>query len=82
MGRVPWTQPTRSRPALLPPTEEVAEGKNAILIGMSQWNSNDLAEQMETMGKLEEHQGEPLLLGAWGVCRSMLPGGRGVGDRG
>ncbi|EPQ03150.1 MAGUK p55 subfamily member 6 [Myotis brandtii] len=36
--------------------EEVAEGKNAILIGMSQWNSNDLVEQMETMGKLEEHQ--------------------------
>uniref|UniRef100_A0A8C2S1P8 DDHD domain-containing protein n=1 Tax=Capra hircus TaxID=9925 RepID=A0A8C2S1P8_CAPHI len=25
---------------------------------MSQWNSNDLVEQMETMGKLEEHQGE------------------------
>ncbi|XP_036307830.1 membrane-associated phosphatidylinositol transfer protein 3 isoform X3 [Pipistrellus kuhlii] len=38
--------------------EEVAEGKNAILIGMSQWNSNDLVEQMETMGKLEEPQGE------------------------
>ncbi|XP_022451208.1 membrane-associated phosphatidylinositol transfer protein 3 isoform X1 [Delphinapterus leucas] len=38
--------------------EEVAEGKNAILIGMSQWNSNDLVEQIETMGKLEEHQGE------------------------
>ncbi|XP_038369095.1 membrane-associated phosphatidylinositol transfer protein 3 isoform X22 [Canis lupus familiaris] len=38
--------------------EEVAEGKNAILIGMSQWNSNDLVEQMETMGKLEEHQGD------------------------
>ncbi|KAM7068004.1 membrane-associated phosphatidylinositol transfer protein 3 isoform 2-T2 [Molossus nigricans] len=38
--------------------EEVAEGKNAILIGMSQWNSNDLVEQIETMGRLEEHQGE------------------------
>ncbi|XP_057570413.1 membrane-associated phosphatidylinositol transfer protein 3 isoform X1 [Hippopotamus amphibius kiboko] len=38
--------------------EEVAEGKNAILIGMSQWNSNDLVEQIETMGKLEEQQGE------------------------
>ncbi|XP_060060180.1 membrane-associated phosphatidylinositol transfer protein 3 isoform X2 [Erinaceus europaeus] len=36
--------------------EEMADGKNAILIGMSQWNSNDLVEQMETMGKLEEHQ--------------------------
>nr|XP_045014712.1 membrane-associated phosphatidylinositol transfer protein 3 isoform X1 [Jaculus jaculus] len=38
--------------------EEVAEGKNAILIGMSQWNSNDLVEQIETMGKLDEHQGD------------------------
>ncbi|XP_030656272.1 membrane-associated phosphatidylinositol transfer protein 3 isoform X3 [Nomascus leucogenys] len=38
--------------------EEMAEGKNAILIGMSQWNSNDLVEQIETMGKLDEHQGE------------------------
>ncbi|XP_073903225.1 membrane-associated phosphatidylinositol transfer protein 3 isoform X1 [Castor canadensis] len=38
--------------------EEVAEGKNAILIGMSQWNSNDLVEQMETIGKLDEHQGD------------------------
>uniref|UniRef100_A0A8D2CYN7 Membrane-associated phosphatidylinositol transfer protein 3 n=1 Tax=Sciurus vulgaris TaxID=55149 RepID=A0A8D2CYN7_SCIVU len=38
--------------------EEMTEGKNAILIGMSQWNSNDLVEQMETMGKLDEHQGE------------------------
>uniref|UniRef100_A0A452RAL2 PITPNM family member 3 n=1 Tax=Ursus americanus TaxID=9643 RepID=A0A452RAL2_URSAM len=25
---------------------------------MSQWNSNDLAEQMETMGKLEGHEGD------------------------
>lgn len=54
-----------SRPSLLLSTEEVPEGKNAILIGMSQWNSNDLVEQMETMGKLEEHQGEILLL--WGL---------------
>nr|XP_023411909.1 membrane-associated phosphatidylinositol transfer protein 3 [Loxodonta africana] len=38
--------------------EDMTEGKNAILIGMSQWNSNDLVEQIETMGKLEEHQGE------------------------
>lgn len=52
-----------SRPSLLPPTEEVAEGKSALLIGMSQWNSNDLAEQMETMGKLDERPGEALLLG-------------------
>lgn len=49
-------------PIFAPSTEEVADGKNAILIGMSQWNSNDLVEQMETMGKLEEHQGEILLL--------------------
>jgi len=33
------------------------EGKSAILIGMSQWNSNDLVEQIETIGKLEENQG-------------------------
>uniref|UniRef100_A0A8D0L2B2 PITPNM family member 3 n=1 Tax=Sphenodon punctatus TaxID=8508 RepID=A0A8D0L2B2_SPHPU len=38
--------------------EEVVEGKNAILIGMSQWNSNDLVEQIETIGKLEENQGD------------------------
>ncbi|XP_025023656.1 membrane-associated phosphatidylinositol transfer protein 3 isoform X2 [Python bivittatus] len=37
--------------------EEVAEGKNAILLGMSQWNSNDLVEQIETIGKLDENQG-------------------------
>uniref|UniRef100_A0ACB8EDB8 Membrane-associated phosphatidylinositol transfer protein 3 n=1 Tax=Sphaerodactylus townsendi TaxID=933632 RepID=A0ACB8EDB8_9SAUR len=36
--------------------EEVAEGKNAILLEMSQWNSNDLVEQIETIGKLEESQ--------------------------
>ncbi|KFV51747.1 Membrane-associated phosphatidylinositol transfer protein 3, partial [Gavia stellata] len=43
---------------LFPPTEEMVEGKSAILIGMSQWNSNDLVEQIETIGKLEENQGE------------------------
>lgn len=42
---------------LFPLTEEMVEGKNAILIGMSQWNSNDLVEQIETIGKLEENQG-------------------------
>ena len=47
----------------------MAEGKNAILIGMSQWNSNDLVEQIETMGKLEEHQGEiPLRSGCIPIC--------------
>ncbi|OBS69156.1 hypothetical protein A6R68_02265 [Neotoma lepida] len=49
-------------------SEEVAEGKNAILIGMSQWSSNDLVEQMETMGKLDEHQGE----GATACTSSIL----------
>ncbi|XP_048221996.1 LOW QUALITY PROTEIN: membrane-associated phosphatidylinositol transfer protein 3 [Perognathus longimembris pacificus] len=47
--------------------EEVAEGKNAMLIGMSQWNSNDLVEQMESMGKLDEPQGE-----AASSCTSSL----------
>lgn len=42
---------------LFPPTEDMVEGKSAILIGMSQWNSNDLVEQIETIGKLEENQG-------------------------
>ncbi|KAI6074477.1 Membrane-associated phosphatidylinositol transfer protein 3 [Aix galericulata] len=36
--------------------EEVVEGKSAILIGMSQWNSNDLVEQIETIEKMEENQ--------------------------
>ncbi|XP_039110468.1 membrane-associated phosphatidylinositol transfer protein 3 isoform X2 [Hyaena hyaena] len=38
--------------------EEAAEGKNSILVGMSQWNSNDLVEQMETLGRLEAQQGD------------------------
>ncbi|KAJ6655788.1 hypothetical protein lerEdw1_004841 [Lerista edwardsae] len=38
--------------------EEAAEGKSAILLGMSQWNSNDLVEQIETIGRLEECPGE------------------------
>ncbi|XP_018586042.2 membrane-associated phosphatidylinositol transfer protein 3-like isoform X2 [Scleropages formosus] len=29
---------------------EMLEGKSAILLGMSQWNSNDLVEQIETLG--------------------------------
>ncbi|XP_066502066.1 PITP-less RdgB-like protein [Hoplias malabaricus] len=32
---------------------DVMEGKTAILLGMSQWNSNDLVEQIETLGQLE-----------------------------
>ncbi|KAJ7308945.1 hypothetical protein JRQ81_008225 [Phrynocephalus forsythii] len=35
-----------------------AEGKSAILLGMSQWNSNDLVEQIETIGKLAEEEEE------------------------
>ncbi|KAF0872631.1 PITM3 protein, partial [Crocuta crocuta] len=38
--------------------EEAAEGKSSILVGMSQWNSNDLVEQMETLGRLEVQQGD------------------------
>ncbi|XP_027328351.3 membrane-associated phosphatidylinositol transfer protein 3 isoform X4 [Anas platyrhynchos] len=44
--------------AKAPRPEEVVEGKSAILIGMSQWNSNDLVEQIETIEKMEENQGE------------------------
>ncbi|KAF5896403.1 membrane-associated phosphatidylinositol transfer protein 3, partial [Clarias magur] len=32
---------------------DVLEGKTAILLEMSQWNSNDLVEQIETLGHLE-----------------------------
>lgn len=64
-------QPSLLMPTSAPSTEEVAEGKSAILIGMSQWNSNDLVEQIETMGRLEEHQGEAaaLLSGRAHACR-------------
>lgn len=33
------------------------EGKTAILLEMSQWNSNDLVEQIETLGHLERSRG-------------------------
>lgn len=59
------------------PSEEVAEGKSAILIGMSQWSSNDLVEQIETMGKLDEHQGEPLLPPRPCCACVLQDGGRG-----
>lgn len=36
---------------------DVMEGKAAILLGMSQWNSNDLVEQIETLGHLEHSRG-------------------------
>ncbi|XP_035289649.1 membrane-associated phosphatidylinositol transfer protein 3-like [Anguilla anguilla] len=35
---------------------EVLEGKSAMLLGMSQWNSNDLVEQMETLSHMERSQ--------------------------
>ncbi|KAL4647581.1 membrane-associated phosphatidylinositol transfer protein 3 [Arapaima gigas] len=33
---------------------DVLEGKSAILLGMSQWNSNDLVEQIETLGNMDK----------------------------
>ncbi|XP_055052620.2 membrane-associated phosphatidylinositol transfer protein 3 isoform X1 [Misgurnus anguillicaudatus] len=33
---------------------EVLEGKTAMLLGMSQWNSNDLVEQIETLGNIDQ----------------------------
>lgn len=33
---------------------DVMEGKSAILLGMSQWNSNDLVEQIETLGHMDD----------------------------
>ncbi|XP_066552365.1 membrane-associated phosphatidylinositol transfer protein 3 isoform X2 [Amia ocellicauda] len=35
---------------------EVMDGKSAILLGMSQWNSNDLVEQIETLGQIDQSQ--------------------------
>jgi len=34
------------------------EGKTALLLEMSQWNSNDLVEQIETLGHLEHSRGK------------------------
>ncbi|XP_076002638.1 membrane-associated phosphatidylinositol transfer protein 3 [Genypterus blacodes] len=39
---------------------DVMEGKSAILLGMSQWNSNDLVEQIETLGHMENQSHESL----------------------
>uniref|UniRef100_A0A8C2FH77 Membrane-associated phosphatidylinositol transfer protein 3 n=1 Tax=Cyprinus carpio TaxID=7962 RepID=A0A8C2FH77_CYPCA len=36
----------------------VLEGKTAMLLGMSQWNSNDLVEQIETLGRIDQTQGK------------------------
>ncbi|KAK6475557.1 membrane-associated phosphatidylinositol transfer protein 3-like [Huso huso] len=36
--------------------EDVLEGKSAMLLGMSQWNSNDLVEQIETLGHIDQSQ--------------------------
>lgn len=47
-------------PGLSLAAEEAADGKSAILLGMSQWNSNDLVEQIETIGRLEECPGDAL----------------------
>ncbi|CAL8334970.1 unnamed protein product [Boreogadus saida] len=39
---------------------DVLEGKSAMLLGMSQWNSNDLVEQIETLGHMEDQaHGDP-----------------------
>ncbi|KAI4898724.1 hypothetical protein NFI96_024103 [Prochilodus magdalenae] len=35
---------------------EVLEGKTAMLLGMSQWNSNDLVEQIETLSHIDQTQ--------------------------
>ncbi|XP_013878331.1 membrane-associated phosphatidylinositol transfer protein 3 isoform X2 [Austrofundulus limnaeus] len=40
--------------------KDVMEGKSAILLGMSQWNSNDLVEQIETLGHMEDQSHEGL----------------------
>lgn len=42
---------------MLFPTD-VLEGKTAMLLGMSQWNSNDLVEQIETLGQIDQTRGK------------------------
>ncbi|KAK5607814.1 hypothetical protein CRENBAI_010819, partial [Crenichthys baileyi] len=42
------------RQVAVPGLRDVMEGKSAILLGMSQWNSNDLVEQIETLAHMED----------------------------
>ncbi|XP_064158680.1 membrane-associated phosphatidylinositol transfer protein 3 [Anguilla rostrata] len=35
---------------------EVLEGKSAFLLGMSQWSSNDLVEQIQSLGHMDQSQ--------------------------
>ncbi|XP_031813202.1 membrane-associated phosphatidylinositol transfer protein 3 isoform X1 [Sarcophilus harrisii] len=74
-GRAPWhvrdimsSTVESSDDEFFDAREDVAEGKSALLIGMSQWNSNDLVEQIETMGKLDETPGDP----GSGLCTSSI----------
>ncbi|KAM8854038.1 membrane-associated phosphatidylinositol transfer protein 3 isoform 1-T1 [Synchiropus picturatus] len=55
---------------------DVMEGKSAILLGMSQWNSNDLVEQIETLGHMEDqsHEGLYRLGGQRCVPQSSIEG--------
>uniref|UniRef100_A0A9J7WVL7 Membrane-associated phosphatidylinositol transfer protein 3 n=2 Tax=Cyprinus carpio TaxID=7962 RepID=A0A9J7WVL7_CYPCA len=48
---------------------EVLEGKTAMLLGMSQWNSNDLVEQIETLGRIDQTQDD---LFEYSVCYWFL----------
>lgn len=49
-------------PVVSVPCAEVPEpGKTAMLLGMSQWNSNDLVEQIETLGHMDPTQGRRIL---------------------
>uniref|UniRef100_A0A665TGJ3 Membrane-associated phosphatidylinositol transfer protein 3 n=1 Tax=Echeneis naucrates TaxID=173247 RepID=A0A665TGJ3_ECHNA len=55
---------------------DVIEGKSAILLGMSQWNSNDLVEQIETLGHMEaqSHEGLYQLGGSRCAPQSSIEG--------
>uniref|UniRef100_A0A8C2FI32 Membrane-associated phosphatidylinositol transfer protein 3 n=1 Tax=Cyprinus carpio TaxID=7962 RepID=A0A8C2FI32_CYPCA len=48
---------------------EVLEGKTAMLLGMSQWNSNDLVEQIETLGRIDQTQDD---IFEYSVCYCFL----------
>uniref|UniRef100_G3PA58 Membrane-associated phosphatidylinositol transfer protein 3 n=1 Tax=Gasterosteus aculeatus aculeatus TaxID=481459 RepID=G3PA58_GASAC len=52
---------------------DVMEGKSAILLGMSQWNSNDLVEQIETLGHMEDQSTQLFIML---ICGPSFPASR------
>uniref|UniRef100_A0A673AB61 PITPNM family member 3 n=1 Tax=Sphaeramia orbicularis TaxID=375764 RepID=A0A673AB61_9TELE len=61
--------PNPGPPELL--SSDVMEGKSAILLGMSQWNSNDLVEQIETLGHMEDQSHGTFYIFSNTMCPKM-----------